>query len=91
MIDINLIRTEKEKVKDNIKKKFQEEKLKLVDEVYDFDICFRNAKKEADDLRGEKNKINEQIGSLMREGKKEEAMLVLSKINEINERIAELE
>ena len=91
MIDINLIRTEKEKVKENIKKKFQEEKLKLVDEVYDFDICFRNAKKEADDLRGEKNKINEQIGSLMREGKKEEAMLVRSKINEINERIAELE
>lgn len=91
MIDINLIRNEKERVKENIKKKFQDEKLPLVDEVYDFDIKFRNAKKEADDLRGEKNKLSDQIGSLMREGKKDEATEIRTKIVKITEKITELE
>lgn len=91
MIDINLIRNEKEKVKENIKKKFQDEKLPLVDEIYELDIKFREAKTEADNLRGEKNKLSDQIGSLMRENKKEEAMLIREKINQINEKINELE
>ena len=55
MIDIKLIRENKELVKENIKKKFKDEKLPIVDEVYNLDIEFRNAKKEADTLRGEKN------------------------------------
>ena len=54
MIDIKLIRENKELVKENIKKKFKDEKLPIVDEVYNLDIEFRNAKKEADTLRGEK-------------------------------------
>ena len=56
MIDIRLIRENKELVKENIKKKFQDHKLPLVDEVYDLDIQFREAKQEADKLRAEKNK-----------------------------------
>ena len=56
MIDIRLIRENKELVKENIKKKFQDHKLPLVDEVYDLDIQFREAKQEADQLRAEKNK-----------------------------------
>ena len=91
MIDINLIRTEREKVKENIKKKFQDEKLPLVDEVYEFDIKFREAKKEADDLRSEKNKLSDQIGLLMREGKKDEAMDIRTKISEITDKITKLE
>ena len=55
MIDIKLIRENKELVKENIRKKFKEEKLPIVDEVYDLDVQFRQAKKEADELRNEKN------------------------------------
>jgi len=91
MIDINLIRTEREKVKENIKKKFQDEKLPLVDEIYELDIKFREAKKEADDLRNEKNKLSDQIGLLMREGKKDEAMEIKEKIAEIGNKITSLE
>jgi len=91
MIDINIIRENRDLVKENIKKKFQDDKLPLVDEVYEFDIKYRNAKKEADDLRSEKNKISEQIGLLMREGKKDEAMSVREKVGEITNRITELE
>ena len=72
MIDIKLIRENRELVKENIKKKFQDEKLPLVDEVYDLDLEVREAKLKGDNLRGEKNKLSGQIGSLMREGKKEE-------------------
>lgn len=91
MIDINLIRTEREKVKENIKKKFQDEKLPLVDEIYELDIKFREAKKEADDLRNEKNKLSDQIGFFMREGKKDEAMAIKEKIAEIGNKITSLE
>ena len=73
MIDIKLIREEKELVKENIKKKFQDEKLPLVDEIYELDMKYRNTKKEADDLRNKKNKLSDQIGIMMREGKLEEA------------------
>lgn len=70
MIDIKLIRENKELVKENIKKKFQDKKLVLVDEIYDLDIKYRDAKTKADNLKAEKNKISAQIGNLMREGKK---------------------
>ena len=91
MIDIKLIRENKELVKENIRKKFKEEKLPIVDEVYDLDVQFRQAKKEADELRNEKNKLSDEIGSLMREGKKDEALLIKDKVNNMAKRIKELE
>ena len=91
MIDIRLIRENKELVKENIKKKFQDHKLPLVDEVYDLDIQFREAKQEADQLRAEKNKKSAEIGSLMRDGKKDEAEKIKNEVAKTNDRIAELE
>lgn len=82
MIDIKLIREERELVKENIKKKFQDEKIPLVDEIYELDLKYRNAKKEADDLRSEKNKLSDQIGMLMRNGKKEEAQALKNKLEQ---------
>lgn len=91
MIDIELIRNKRELVKENIKKKFQDEKLPLVDEVYALDKEFREAKLEGDNLRAEKNRLSSEIGGLMREGKKEEAEVIKAKVASNNERIAELE
>ena len=91
MIDINLIRENKDLVKENIKKKFQDDKLPIVDEVYELDKKYREAKKEADNLRAEKNKLSDQIGQLMREGKKDEAMTIKDNIKEKSDRIIELE
>ena len=90
MIDINLIRENKELVKTNIKKKFQDEKIPLVDKVYDLDIKFREIKSKGDYLRGEKNKFSAQIGLFMREGNKEEAEKLKTKVNEMNEEIESL-
>ena len=91
MIDIRLVRENKELVKENIKKKFQDHKLPLVDEVYDLDIQFREAKQEADQLRAEKNKKSAEIGLLMRDGKKDEAEKIKNEVAKTNDRIAELE
>ena len=91
MIDINLIRENKELVKENIKKKFKDERLPIVDEVYDLDIKFRTAKKEADDLRSEKNKLSDKIGVLYREKSIEEAGILKEKVSRISNRIKELE
>ncbi|MCI5522059.1 MAG: serine--tRNA ligase [Tenericutes bacterium] len=91
MIDIRLIRENKELVKENIKKKFQDHKLPLVDEVYDLDIQFREAKQEADQLRAEKNKKSAEIGLLMRDGKKDEAEKIKNEVAKTNDRIAVLE
>ena len=91
MIDIKLIRENKELVKENIKKKFQDEKLPLVDEVYDLDLEVREAKLKGDNLRGEKNKLSGQIGSLMREGKKEEAEKIKAQIADMDAQIKILE
>lgn len=91
MIDIELIRTNKDLVKENIKKKFQDEKLVLVDEVYELDQKYREAKQQGDNLRSEKNKLSSEIGLLMREGKKEEAETVKSKVAEYGAKIEELE
>jgi len=91
MIDINLIRNDKEKVKTNIQKKFQDEKLPLVEEVYELDIKYRESKKKADDLKAEKNRISDEIGALMREGKKEESLSLREKVGELSEEITALE
>ena len=91
MIDIKLIREERDLVKENIKKKFQDEKLPLVDEVYELDVKYRNTKKEADDLRSKKNQLSEQIGKLMKDGKKEEALKIKEDIGSISFKIANLE
>ena len=76
MIDIKLIRENRELVKENIKKKFQDSKLPLVDEVYELDKEYRLLKTSADENRKNRNEISGNIGLLMREGKKEEALLM---------------
>ena len=91
MIDIKLIRENKDLVKENIKKKFQEHKLVLVDEIYDMDQEYRKCKAEGDNLRSEKNNKSNMIGTLMRDGKKDEAETIKQEIAKISERIAELE
>lgn len=73
MIDIKFLRENPDVVKENIKKKFQDEKLPLVDEVIALDAESRKAKQEGDDLRASRNKISKEIGGLMAQGKKEEA------------------
>lgn len=91
MIDINLIRENRELVKENIKKKFKDDRIPLVDEVYELDIKFRNAKKEADDLRNEKNKLSSEIGFLIKENKVTEIENNKKRISEISGRLKELE
>ena len=73
MIDIKFLRENPDTVKENIKNKFQEDKLPLVDEVIELDVKSREAKQKADALRADRNKISKQIGALMAQGKKEEA------------------
>ena len=90
MIDIKLIRENKELVKENIKKKFQDKKLPLVDEVYDLDKEYRDAKAKADNLKAEKNRISDSIGALMREGKKDEAMKLKDEVAQMGNEITEL-
>lgn len=91
MLDIKLIRENPDLVKENIKKKFQDSKLNLVDEVIELDSKYRLTKTKADDLRSERNSSSKNIGLLMREGKKEEAELIKSRISEINSEIEKLE
>ena len=73
MLDIKFVRNNPDVVKQNIKNKFQDEKLPLVDEVIELDKRNREIKQEVEALRAEKNKISKQIGALMAQGKKEEA------------------
>ena len=91
MIDIKLVRENPDLVKENIKKKFQDEKLVLVDEVLDLDQKGRAVKTEGDNLRAERNKISKQIGALMGQGKKDEAEEVKAHVNEINDRLEHIE
>ena len=72
MIDIKFLRENPDLVKENIKKKFQDSKLGLVDEVIELDAEVRKAQQEADDIRASRNKISKEIGALMAQGKKEE-------------------
>ncbi|MCI5807879.1 MAG: serine--tRNA ligase [Candidatus Faecenecus gallistercoris] len=90
MIDIKLIREQRDLVKENIKKKFQDEKLPLVDEVYDLDIKYRETKTKVDNLRSEKNNKSAMIGTLMREGKKDEASKIKEEVASFGEKIDKL-
>ena len=90
MIDIKFLRENPEIVKENIKKKFQDQKLPLVDEVIELDVKRRNAQQEADDLKAKKNQISKQIGALMAQGKKEEAEEVKKEVSQNNAKIDEL-
>lgn len=87
MIDIKLIRENKELVKENIKKKFQDEKLPLVDEIYELDNEYRDTKLKMDTMRAEKNKLSSEIGNLMRDGKREEAEEIKTKVSTMNNEI----
>ena len=87
MIDIKLIRENPELVKENIKKKFQDEKLVLVDEIKQLDEEYRALKSKADDLRNQRNVLSKQIGGLMSQGKKEEAEQVKAQVKAIGDEI----
>ncbi len=91
MLDIKFVRENKDIVKENIKKKFQDEKLPLVDEVIKLDEEFRKLKNNQDELRSKRNTISAEIGALMREGKKEEGLAKKEEVNKINEEIAKEE
>ena len=90
MIDIKLIRENKDLVKENIKKKFQDEKLILVDEIFDLDNEYRNVKLNMDEKRALKNKLSSEIGSLMRDKKIEEANKIKEQVSSMNDEIDEL-
>ncbi|MBO5982138.1 MAG: serine--tRNA ligase [Clostridia bacterium] len=91
MLDIKFLRTNPDIVKQNIKNKFQENKLPLVDEVIELDAASRAAQQEADNLRAERNRISKQIGALYGQGKKEEAEAARATANAHAQRLAELE
>lgn len=91
MIDIRFLRENPEAVKENIRKKFQEQKLPLVDEVSALDEESRKTQAEADQLRSDRNKISKSIGALMGQGKKEEAEAAKQEVAAINARLSELE
>lgn len=91
MLDLRFVRENPELVKQNIKNKFQEHKLSLVDEVIALDAKNRSIKQEADTLRADRNKISKQIGALMAQGKKEEAEETKKKVTAFSEHLAELE
>ena len=91
MIDIKLIRENRDLVKENIKNKFQDEKLPLVDEIYELDKRVREVQVKADGLKAEKNKLSGEIGKLMKEGKKDEAEGIKKTIQENSDEITKLE
>ncbi len=91
MIDIKFLRENPDVVKENIRKKFQDEKLVLVDEVIDLDAQVRKAQQEADNIRASRNKISKEIGALMAQGRKEEAEAKKAEVAANAARLAELE
>ena len=91
MIDIKFLRENPEAVKENIRKKFQESKLELVDEVIALDEEVRKTQQEADDIRASRNKISKEIGALMSQGKKEEAESKKAEVSANAARLAQLE
>ena len=91
MLDLRFVRENPEIVKQNIRNKFQDEKLVLVDEVLKYDQENRDIKKEVEALRANRNKISKQIGALMAQGKKEEAEAVKKEVTQNSERMAELD
>lgn len=91
MIDIKFLRENPDIVKQNIKNKFQDEKLLLVDEVIELDEKSRSVKCKGDELRAQRNSLSDQIGNLMRNGQKEEAESVKEQVKEINQKVVENE
>ena len=91
MLDIKLVRSNPELVKENIKKKFQDEKLPLVDEVLSLDAQFRASKGRGDELRQQRNTISKEIGKLMSQGKKDEAQEVKKQVQAIAGELEEME
>ena len=91
MIDIKFLRENPEAVKQNIRNKFQDSKLELVDKVIELDTESRAVKSQADELRANRNKISKQIGALMAQGKKEEGMALKEEVTRQAEQLAELE
>ena len=91
MLDINLLRNDPEKVRENIRKKFQEEKLPMVDEVIQMDREYRDAQQQADGLRNKRKTLSKQIGALLGQGKKDEAEAVKAEVAAAAEQLASLE
>ena len=91
MLDLKFVRENPEVVKQNIKNKFQDKKLPLVDEVIELDAQARATQTEADELRASRNKLSKQIGALMAQGKKEEAEDVKAQVSANADRLKELE
>ena len=91
MIDIKFLRENPDIVKQNIKNKFQDEKLPLVDEVIELDEKSRSVKCKGDELRAQRNSLSDQIGNIMRNGQKEEAESVKEQVKEINQKLVENE
>ena len=91
MIDIKLIRTDPEMVKENMRKKFQHDRVSLVDEVLDLDRKYREAIAEADRLRAERNQKSKAIGALMAQGKREEAEAAKAEVSTIGPRLEAIE
>ena len=91
MIDIKFLRENPDIVKENIKKKFQDRKLELVDRVIELDVESRRAQTEANEFRADRNRLSKEIGALMKQGKKDEAEETKAKVNAAAERLAELE
>lgn len=91
MIDIKLIRNDPEKVKENIKKKFQDQKLGLVDEVLELDKQFRESKVKADNLRASRNSLSKQIGGLMAKGLRDEAEKIKQQVGKLAQELLKTE
>jgi seryl-tRNA synthetase len=91
MLDLKFVRENPDVIRANVKKKFQDAKLPLVDEVLALDVENRNAKMEADALRADRNKISKEIGGLLAQGKKEEADVLKAKVTDESEKLAALE
>lgn len=91
MLDLRFVRENPEIVKQNIRNKFQDNKLELVDEVIELDAELRNTKQEADSLRADRNKLSKQIGGLLAQGKREEAEELKKQVNAESQRLAKLE
>ncbi len=91
MLDIKLIRTNPEIVKENIKKKFQDSKLELVDKVVELDVKYREVKVECDDLRNQRKTKSKEIGGLMAKGQKDEAEKIKAEVGEIGKKLTEME
>ena len=91
MLDIKFVRTNPDAVKENIKKKFQDEKLPMVDEVIEFDAKYRAAKTRCDELRAQRNKKSKEIGGLMAKGQKEEAEKIKAEVKAMADEMTKLE